>query len=170
MLGEKQAGYYSVSASMADLIYMLPSVIGMILFPKLSSLKTKKEKWELTKKVTGIVLGVMMVLAGISTILCEPIVRILYGNKFLPAVPAFIWLMPGIVLYGSTFSSLFVLSIGQPRGVLFIWAFLVALNVMMNYYIIRIGGIVGAAIVSSITYGTCFVIYWVYAWRLSLDR
>ncbi|MDX1390304.1 MAG: oligosaccharide flippase family protein, partial [Acidobacteriota bacterium] len=34
MLGAEQTGYYSISVSMADLVYLLPVVIGTILFPK----------------------------------------------------------------------------------------------------------------------------------------
>jgi len=170
MLGAEEAGQYSIAAGLADQFYLLPAVIGMILFPKLTALETVKEKWDLTFRVTVVVLCIMLALGGLSVALAKPVVAILFGRPFLPAATAFIWLVPGLVFYGATFSTMFLMSVGQPIGVLYIWIVVVALNLGLNYFVIPVFGIVGAAAVSSITYTLCFIFYSIYAWRYYRGR
>lgn len=105
-------------------------------------------------------------LAVVSSLAAPWATRLLFGKAFLPAVPAFVWLMPGIVAYGSTFATSFLMSIGLPMPVLAFWAAFVALNVGLNVVLIPRLGFVGASISSSITYTTCFVVMTLYAWRL----
>ena len=83
---------------MADMVYMLPVVVGTILFPKLSALSDVRKKWELAKKISYGVGCLMLVLVVAAVLLAEPVVGFLYGKAFLSAVPAFIWLMPAILL------------------------------------------------------------------------
>ena len=45
MRGPEQVGYYSVAVSMADLLYMVPSTIGVLLFPRLSAMPSRAEQW-----------------------------------------------------------------------------------------------------------------------------
>lgn len=170
MLGAEEAGQYSIAAGLADQLYLLPAVIGMILFPKLTALETVKEKWDLTNRVTVVVLCIMVALGGLSVFLAKPVVALLYGRPFLPAATAFVWLVPGLVFYGSTFSTMFLMSVGQPIGVLYIWFVVVALNLGLNYLVIPVHGIVGAAAVSSVTYTLCFILYSIYAWRYYRGR
>ncbi|MFN8006071.1 MAG: flippase [Terriglobia bacterium] len=165
LLGAESAGQYSVAASMIDMVYIFPAVVGTILFPRLSALKSNAEQWRLCLRATLFVGLLMLPLAGLAAVLVHPIVTLLFGKSFLPAVPAFLWLLPGIIFYGAAFSLQYLLSTGLPRFVLWIWVIIVGVNIGLNLILIPSHGIIGASWVSSITYFLCFVLFTVYAWR-----
>jgi len=168
ILGAKQAGYYSIAGTMADMVYLLPTVTGFILFPKLSAMTNNREKWEFVKKIAALMGGVMMILCGLGALLVKPLVMLLYGEPFLPAVPAFIWLMPGIFFWAnSTFPLLYLQSTGLPRQVIYIWGILISTNVTLNLLFLERWGIVGAAAISSTTYLMSFLVFGAYAQKQS---
>ena len=166
MLGPEQAGYYSIAATMADMVYMLPVVIGTILFPKLSALTDSEKKWQLTRKVALIVMVIMIIVTIISVYLAHPLVNILFGNAFIPAVPAFVWLTPGILLLSvnTVFMNYFA-SIGMPSVTVYSPLFASLINIFLNYQLIPIFGIIGASISSLISYGIMLLFSLIYQYR-----
>ena len=159
MLGAEQAGYYSIAVTMADMICLLPVVIGTILFPKLSAMSSMSEKLDFSKKTAVVIGGILVIIAGIAALLSGPIVKLLFGDIFAPAVPAFVWLMPGIVFLGIQVVAVqFLNSIGIPKAVVFIWGFSSLLNIVLNLRAIPQYGIIGASIVSSLSYFIVFVL------------
>ncbi|HYN04445.1 MAG TPA: flippase [Vicinamibacteria bacterium] len=170
MRGPEQVGYYSVAVSMADLLYMVPSTVGVLLFPRLSAMPSRAEQWRQTKRTTLAMLTLLAPLAVIASLAAPWVTRLLFGPAFLPAVPAFVWLMPGIVAYGAAFASSFLMSVGLPWPVLVMWGLLVLLNVGLNWVLIARLGFVGASISSSITYVTCFIALTLYARRLAREE
>ncbi|OPX84852.1 MAG: colanic acid exporter [Pelotomaculum sp. PtaB.Bin104] len=158
MLGAEQAGYYSIATTMADMVFMLPVVVGTILFPKLSAMPANKEKWEYTKRVTRLAGPMIVFLTFIAALLAKPIVRLLFGEAFLPSVPAFIWLLPGITFLGiQVIIVQFLNSIGFPKVTVVIWGIATLLNVFLNLWAIPIYGICGASLVSSFSYFAVFI-------------
>ena len=154
ILGSEQAGYYSIAATMADMVYMLPVVVGTILFPKLSALSDVRKKWELAKKISYGVGCLMLVLVVAAVLLAEPVVGFLYGKAFLSAVPAFIWLMPAILLLSvNTVLMNYFASIGMPSIVIYSPGVAALLNIVLNIYLIPGWGCVGAAWSSVAAYG-----------------
>jgi O-antigen/teichoic acid export membrane protein len=152
-LGAEQAGYYSIASTMADYLLMLPSIIGLILFPRLSAMADRYEKLRQAKKVamgTALVLIPLLVLASLTA---EPVVHILFGTVFLPAVSPFLWLTPGIFAMGVQIAVVqFLNSIGYPPVVIWIWACATVLNIVLNFWAIPRFGLTGASVVSSISY------------------
>lgn len=153
LLGAEQAGYYSIASTMGDYVLMLPGVIGMILFPRLSALTERAEKLRQAKKValgTALALGAVLALAALGA---APVVRILFGKAFLPAVGPFLWLLPGIFAMGIEITMVqFLNSIGYPPVVVWVWFVSTLLNVALNFWAIPHYGISGASVVSSISY------------------
>jgi O-antigen/teichoic acid export membrane protein len=159
ILGPEQAGYYSVAVGLGDLVFMLPVIIGTILFPKLSALSSRQERWKLTRTLTLLTALVMLILVASASVLAKSIIPLLYGLAFLPAVPAFQCLMPGIFFLGIEVVVVqFINSMGFPIHVVYIWGFSTLLNIAMNLYAIEKYGIIGAAIVSSISYLIVFAL------------
>ncbi len=159
MLGSEQAGYYSVAVNMAEMIYILPIIVGTILFPKLAALTHIREKWFLTRK-TCLNIGVGMVsILVIAGLLAEPMVLLLYGKPFLPSILPFLWLLPGIFFIGlETVAVQFLNSLGLPIAVVGAWALTCFLNIGLNLMVIPTYGIIGASIVSSLSYAVVFLI------------
>jgi O-antigen/teichoic acid export membrane protein len=153
ILSAKEAGYYSIAVSMADMVFMLPLVIGTILFPKLSAMASNQEKWAFTRKVAVSVGWVMAVAVSIAALTSKEIVKTLFGTAFIPAVPAFLWLMPGIFMLSITsiFSS-YIASQYIPLVLVILYFLIAIINMVLNWLLLPILGIVGASISSSISY------------------
>ena len=157
LLGAEQAGYYSIASTMGDYILMLPTVIGLILFPRLSALTKHREKFSEAIKVSiGTAMALIPILA-FSGLAARPVVHILFGKAFLPAVGAFLWLLPGLFAMGVEITLVQCLnSVGYPRIVVWIWLLSTLLNIALNFWAIPRFGIAGASMVSSVSYSLVF--------------
>ena len=154
LLGAEEAGYYSIGTSMADLIYLLPVVVGTVLFPRLSAMTAQQEKWEYTKKVLWVMAFVSSLLSIVAIPLANPAVGLLFGTAYLPSVPAFLWLLPGICsLAVNTILMNYLASIGFPLIAVYAPGVAMTLNIALNLKWIPSYGIVGASMASSVSYG-----------------
>lgn len=153
ILGAEQTGYYSIAASMADYVLLLPTTIGMILFPKLSGIRDIVEKLRRAKRATIGTAFCLLPLLAVSGLGARYAVKLLFGAAFLPAADAFVWLIPGIFTLGLEIVLVqFLNSIGYPPIVMWVWLFSSVANIALNIYVIPRQGIVGASAVSSVTY------------------
>jgi len=165
ILGSEQAGYYSIAITLGDMIYMLPVVIGSLLFPKLSALSSRREKWNFTKRVAFGVSLIMLVTIILAALVAQPIVEILFGKTFFPAVPAFLGLMPGILMLSINVVYMnYFASTGMPMITVYSPAIAALANLVLNIKIIPLLGIIGASISSSICYSAMlgFSIFYIY--------
>ena len=163
ILGPEQAGYYSIASTMADYASVLATVIGTILFPKLSALTDLGAKLDLTKKATAGTTLILLPFLAMASLLARPAVRLLFGSAFLPASLSFVLLMPGMLFLGIHMVAVQLLnSIGYPKSVVIIWGLCSLFNVMVNLWAIPHYGIAGASVVSSISYFLAFAfVMWV---------
>jgi O-antigen/teichoic acid export membrane protein len=153
MLGAEQAGYYSIAANLADCVLLLPTAVAMILFPKLSAMLVPAHKLRFTGKVAFGSGALLLLLDALTGILAKPVIHSMFGTPFLPAVGAFILLLPGVFFLGiQTIIVQFLNSMGFPLSVVIAWLFSCLLNVGMNLWAIPKYGIQGASIVSSVCY------------------
>jgi len=153
LLGTADAGYYSIAATMADSIVILPTVVASLLFPRLSGMADGTRKWSLARK-TAVLTGLTMLpVVLVASALAKPVVRMFFGPAFMPAVPAFVWLLPGIFFLGiETVLVQFLNSMGFPKIVVGGWCICCVANIALNLWAIPAYGIVGASVVSSICY------------------
>jgi O-antigen/teichoic acid export membrane protein len=159
MLGAQAAGYYSISEIMAENILTLPVVVSTILFPKLSAMAGDEQKLQLTRKAGFVTAALMAPLMILISILAKPLIRLVFGESFLPAVAPFIWLMPGSFLLGIEIVIVqYLNSLGFPKILVYFWLLVTALNVGLNLWAIPAYGVIGAAIVSTICYSLAFVL------------
>jgi O-antigen/teichoic acid export membrane protein len=163
MLPAEQTGYYSISATLADKLQVLPVVIGTLLFPRLSAMTAAEEQWFAARRVARATFVVMVVLAGTVAALAHPLVEMLYGPRFLPALPSFYILLPGVVLLSTNmvFMNYFA-SRGMPPVTVIATAGAAALNVGLNLALVPSMGIAGAAVSSTVAYGVmvlCSLVY-----------
>jgi O-antigen/teichoic acid export membrane protein len=163
MLGTKQTGFYSIAVAVADLMCLLPVVIGTILFPRLSEMINDRDRWFYTRRVAWCVGGIMIIFSIFVALSAESIVKLLYGNAFLPSVPALLWLIPGIFMLSINviFMNYFA-SIGMPLVTLYSPGIAALLNIILNVKLIPNLGIVGASISSTVAYGIMLILSVVY--------
>jgi O-antigen/teichoic acid export membrane protein len=166
MLGAQQAGYYSIAVMMTDYLYTFPTVTTYVHFPKISAFSEKVQKWTYTKKVA---LGIALVMISLSILLAmiaEPVIKTLYGEEFLPAVPAVLWLLPAIVFLSiNAILMTYIASLGYPLVMVYAPAAAAAVNILLNLQLIPRLGIVGASLSSTAAYGLMLAISVVYLFR-----
>lgn len=158
LLGDEPTGIYSISASMAEMVYMLPVVAGTIAFPRLAATEDRVERLAKATSAAKWVALATVLTAAVAGIVARPVVGLLYGEAFLPAVEPFLWLLPGIVFLGvNTIFMNYFAAEGMPP--IAIWSPGVAsvLNIGLNLWLLPQIGIVGAAMASSVAYGLMLV-------------
>lgn len=168
MLGAEQAGYYSIASTMADYVTVIATVIGTLLFPKLSALTDLHEKLHLTRKATIGTFLVLVPFLALAAVLARPVVRILFGTAFLPAALCFVLLLPGMLFLGiHSVAVQFLNSIGYPLSVVVIWGLSCLLNISVDLWAIPHYGIAGASVVSSVSYFLAFFFVMLVLYRTS---
>jgi O-antigen/teichoic acid export membrane protein len=147
ILGVGHAGHYSIAVGLIDALFMLPVTIGTILFPKLSGMRDETEKWQYARKVAVISCGMMCCVALVAWLGSGLLIRGLYGQPYEAAIPAFIWLLPGVVLLSvHLVLGNYLGSIGMPPAIVYSAGSAALVNVLLNVKLIPSLGIVGASI------------------------
>ena len=158
ILGAKEAGFYSVAVNLSDMMYVLPTTIGGILFPKLAQMTDRNEKWKQTMKVCAIVVALMVALCIIAALASTRLIPLLFGASFHPSIPAFNWLLPGMVCMSLiSILSAYVASERIPWSLLWIYAVMGTTDIVINFLWLPRMGITGAAQLSSACYLGCLI-------------
>jgi O-antigen/teichoic acid export membrane protein len=151
IVGPEGAGIYSIAVQIADVLYLLPVSIGLVLFPELSAMKSGA--WDFAKR-TARVTSVLLAIATAGVWLVAPtFIQLAYGPEFSESAVALKWLLPGIWALGvnSVFMNYFA-GTGMPIVTVISPAIAFATNVGLNYLLIPIMGISGASLASTICY------------------
>jgi O-antigen/teichoic acid export membrane protein len=154
MRGATETGYYSVAVGLADILLMLPMVVGTILFPKLSAAPDLATRWTLVRRVLRVMVPATLVGLVVTHFAAGPLIRLAYGAAFDPSTAAVFWLLPGIGFYAvNTILMNFLASCGMPLVVVYSPFLALLVNVAANLWLVPSLGFVGAAVSSSLAYG-----------------
>ena len=100
-LGAAEAGYYALAVSLVDMLYVIPLVVAVNLFPRVARVGGV-EMSALVFRVVALPYALMCLVAAV---LAGTIFEVLYGSEFAPSTRLFWWLAPGAFCAGcSTFS------------------------------------------------------------------
>jgi O-antigen/teichoic acid export membrane protein len=145
-------GFYSVSVNVAELVLIIPSAIGTVLFPHFTGLMRHEQKEKMAQS------GRINFFIGLSgsiliAIIAYPFILIVFGKQFLPAMGPLLLLLPGILAMTLNYSySNYINSIGKPMIGTIFFAIGLVVNILINYFLIPVYGMWAAAVSSSITY------------------
>lgn len=87
-VGGFQAGIFSAASRIALVFALLVSSIGAVTAPRFSAFIRKEDIKRYMKKV-ALMVGVISLLMLSTVILADPIVRLIFGEKYLAAIPVF---------------------------------------------------------------------------------
>jgi O-antigen/teichoic acid export membrane protein/SAM-dependent methyltransferase len=167
-LGDSASGYYSISAGMADMLYILPSTVGFILFPKLASTESNSDKWRLTWQTFKFLSLILFLLVLLSILAAPFLINVLYGEAFLPSILSFQVLCVGMFFYGlNNIYSNFLAAVGFPWAAVYLWITAFIINVISNLLLIPAYGILGAALSSAFCYGAILVFSHIYCKKVT---
>jgi O-antigen/teichoic acid export membrane protein len=163
-LGLESAGYYSIAVSMADMLYLLPGTIGLMLFPKLSGLADERTKWQFTQRIISYTALAVSLLALVSFVIAKPVIGLVYGESYLPAAAPFRILCIAMIFYGiNNVVSNYLASRDFPPVAVAVWIVAAAANIGLNLWLIPGLGIVGAAISSLLCYLGVLAVQYIYS-------
>lgn len=87
--GVTAVGYLNWAATLAFLPLQIVSIAGRVLFPALSSLQTEPERFaEATARAVNRVTTILYPAAALLLAGADPVVRLVFGDAWVPAVPA----------------------------------------------------------------------------------
>jgi len=155
----KSVGFYSIAVSFAELLFLVPEVIGMILFPRLTSSNPKEVK-ENTMRVLRILFFILTIFTLFLYIFGSWIVRFIYGEQYIISIPLLRILLPGFLmmsLYYIFFSYFF--SKNKPEIVTFIIILTIIFKIILGIILIPLWGAKGAALSSTFSYIFCAVTF-----------
>lgn len=160
MLGLSILGIYAVSVTLAEILLMIPESIVSAITGKLYSIDDNSSN---RKSITSITVKydfyVCLVL-GCCGILCTPLIPVIYGKSFTNSVYPTIILIIGIVFSSiGKISCSYFQTLGKPKIHLYFTGICFAMNVILNFTLIPLLGINGAALASTISYVTLGIIY-----------
>jgi O-antigen/teichoic acid export membrane protein len=151
--GAVETGYYAIAVGLADILLMLPTVVGTILFPKLSAAPDFAARWRLVRRVLTVMVPATPVALVATYVAAGPLIRLAYGTSFDPSTTAVGWLLPGIGCYAINGILMnFLASCGMPLLVVYSPFVALLVNVCTNLWLVPRMGFVGASVSSSLAY------------------
>lgn len=144
-------GYFSIASQINDVLILLPSSIGLLLFPYL--VRNYANRWAETKKSLFTIIFLMLICCLLAAILVKPFVIIVFGKPFAPAIPILLAMLPGTFFLAlTTIISQYLAATGYPKELIYIWGVTLIIMSLSSWVLIpKLGGI-GAAIALSIAY------------------
>jgi len=159
-LGAQAVGHYAIAVLIAELLWNIPSSLApSVMFKSASEDSVGRD--HLTASACRHALLICVVAAGGIALLARPLVGFAFGKEFLPSVSPMLVLLPGTAFLsvGSILANDFV---GRGRQIMNSIAAIITLviNVPLNFVLIPIWGISGAAAASAFSYcvGTAVMI------------
>jgi O-antigen/teichoic acid export membrane protein len=160
-LGSAEAGLYSVAATIADGMFVIPTVIGLNLFARVA----RGDPTQVTAEVFRSVAVLYGLVCLITVPISGPAIRLFFGADYEGATSLYYWLVPGIYAFGMvTILSSHFAGRGFPRAAMVIWAGGIALNIVLNVIFLPGRGAWVASLTSSISYSVLLVLHmWLFA-------
>ncbi len=151
MVGLAAAGQYAVAYTTTELLWQIPNAIAMILFPRIA--QAGDEGAEVAARLCRLSLAGTALLAITGALIAPAGIPFVFSEEFRPAVPALIWLLPGIVLFAAgKLLSAYLTGRGRPDLPSRAAAVALPVVVVLDLVLIKPFGITGAAVASSAAY------------------
>jgi len=154
-LDDKSVGIYAIASRFSEVWYFIPTAIVTSLFPLL--LETKKLSYQKYKEklqnIFSMLFWMAVIIALVMQLISAPLINILYGEELQQASSVLIiHIWAGIFIFMRALFSKWLIAerllyfslISQGSGAL--------VNIVLNYYLIPIYGVQGAAVTTLISY------------------
>ena len=156
-------GYYAAAQKLIQLLYVLPTLISISLFPALARILTKSKEQAaiILGKALTIIIILAIPIALLGVIFADFIINLVFGSAYLPAVNSFRILMLSIlIVYPSSLLGQAIFAYDRQKAFigLVVWSALG--NVIFNFLLIPKFGIAGAAIATVIVQITTNAYLW----------
>lgn len=155
MLNTTAAGYYAVAVKLSDIWLFITVTITQSLMPAIINAKKVNEKLYL-KRIQmqyDLLVKVAAIIAIIITIFADRIINLLFGNAYIPSVPVlqvYVWSIIFVFLSNGSWAYYLNENLQTIAGLRLVYGAIA--NIVLNYFLIQIYGLKGAAIATLISY------------------
>jgi O-antigen/teichoic acid export membrane protein len=169
MLGTRDAGLYAVAAAAAVVVRTHATALGMVAMPSVAAGADRAAQHRVLASFARLTLATSLAAAVAVVSLAGPLVRLVYGREFVPAVPALRILVLGIVaaslrqVVGDGLRGL-----GAPLGATLAELASWVVGVAGLLVLIPLAGLDGAAVAVSLSYLAALVLVLALARRAGL--
>lgn len=158
-----EVGYFSAATKIKSVLAQIVTVVSSVLMPRSAYLLEQKRNDEFISLVRSSVLFTLVLSLPMMTlciILAKPLIFLLSGNDFIPAVPSMIAIMPSLLFIGLTnvIGIQLMLPLNRDRDV-FISTLVGAIaNIIANFALIPMLGALGTAFATAIAEISVFIV------------
>ena len=150
-------GLYSVATNISLIVYQLSNTFAGLVLPAAA-----RDPQRGPLKVVGSLWASLAAAAAIALVLAlfaRPLLGFVYGDEFRDAAEPLLLLLPGAVLFaGASILGAGLLAAGRPFTATLPQLVGMAVTVVGLFVFLRIGGITAAALVSTVSYATVFLV------------
>lgn len=171
--GSEQTGQYKAALVIAEFLWFVPMAVQLVLLQATSELWANEETDQITSiaaRATRYTLLLTVLLALGLAALADPFVPLYFGPAFADAIDPLLLLLPGVIGFPVARP---IYAIGQGKGdlrILILATGIAALlNVVLNLLFIPRFGMYGAAVATSIGYGSMTGLHVWSARRIGFD-
>ena len=156
--------FYLVAVTLSQIIWRIPTAINLVYFPRLC----ENPSISLTIRISQLNTLLVSVVSIIGLLVAPYLIPKLYGGKFEASVFPF-----QLLLIGIFFSSLtktiasFIFAKGKVNINLIATIVGLLVTLVLDYFLIPVYGIVGAAWATNITYFSIFLVCLTYIWTVA---
>lgn len=151
----KEIGYYSIGQRFVPVLLTLPNIFATAMFPILSRFAGQKEQQKeknLNEKSMALIFMIVLPLILGGIILAAPIIKLIFGQSYLPSVPAFrILIISLILIFPNVFLTNIVLVHNYQKKIVKYLVFSSLGNIILNILLIPLWGIIGAAVATLVS-------------------
>ena len=152
-LGPAAVGEYSLASLLAERLSLLGSAVYAAGASHVGS-RALEDASELTARMIRVVLALLLPAATVLALFAHPLITILFGSDFEPAVVPFVLLLPGTVCLTVWYlvSLHLIAALERPLATTTIQGVAMLISLPLYYVAVREWHMTGAAIVSSAVY------------------
>ena len=155
LLNDQQVGYYAAAIKLSEAWYFIPMAICTSLFPAIVNAKKVSEKLyqDRMQKLYDLLTWTAVIIAVPVTFFSDAIVKILLGKEYLASAPVLtIYIWAGVPTFLGVASSQYLINENLTKLSFYRTLIGMIVNIILNFILIPIYGIVGSAIATLISY------------------
>lgn len=155
MLDAERVGYYAAAVRLSEAWYFVPMAITSSVFPAIINAKKQSEElyYQRLQKLYDLMVWLAVAIALPTTFLAPWVIKILYGEAFLPAAGVLsIHIWAGVFVFLGVASGKWLLTENLQIFSTINTSIGAIVNIILNYILIKNLGINGAAISTLISY------------------
>lgn len=168
MKSNRDVGYYSAAYNLLKGLEMIPTAFMLTLYPIMSYyFDTANEKLsELYEKSFKLFFIISLPIAIGTTVFSNEIIRLIYGDKFLPSalsLSVLIWAM--VFSFSNNIFSNLLISMNKEKFTMYVSGLLGLVNIILNLAVIPTYSFVGASATTTFTEALGAVIFYAYIYK-----